>query len=69
VIVHCSIDVYGNVLEQELASAADPALAEIALDLVKETNFSAQGAQRQAYINVRFNPPSTDLFIKNRRER
>jgi len=56
VIVHCSIDINGNVLEEELASASDPALAQIALDLVQKTNFSAQGVQRQAYINVRFTP-------------
>jgi len=56
VIVHCSIDINGNVLEEELASASDPALAQIALDLVQKTNFSAQGVQRQVYINVRFSP-------------
>jgi hypothetical protein len=56
VIVHAAIDINGNILEEELASATDPALAESALNLVRQTNFQAQGDQRQAYINVRFIP-------------
>lgn len=57
VIVHAEIDADGNVLEEELCAAADPALAKAALDLVKKSSFqhSAQ-TQYQAYINVRFMP-------------
>jgi hypothetical protein len=55
VIVHASIDPAGNVLEEELSAAADPALAQPALDLVRKHNFGFAGVnQRDAYINVRF---------------
>jgi len=59
VIVHATIDGHGKVLEEEVSSAANPALAQAALDLVKKTNFGAAGStQREAYINVRFVPGS-----------
>jgi hypothetical protein len=56
VIVHASIDGSGNVVETELSSASDPALAQAALDMVKTQNFPQSGSQRQVYINVRFVP-------------
>jgi hypothetical protein len=56
VIVHAEIDLNGNVLEGELVSAADPALADSALDLVKNIKFPAAQTQRQAYVNVRYLP-------------
>jgi hypothetical protein len=47
----------GNVLEEELSAASDPALAQPALDLVKKTNLPHTAFfQRQEYINVRFAP-------------
>jgi hypothetical protein len=52
VLVHVEIDIQGNVFEEELLSAADPALAERALQLVKSTRFAAQGTQRQAAVNI-----------------
>jgi hypothetical protein len=55
VIVHASINGEGNVIEEELCSASDPALVQTALDLVRNNKFGA-GGQRQAYINVRFVP-------------
>ena len=57
VIVHAEIDGNGAVLEEELCAAADPALAQAALDLVKQTKWpSVPLTQRQAYINVRYMP-------------
>jgi hypothetical protein len=58
VIVHASTDTEGNVVEEELSSAADPALAQAALDLVRNTKFPQAGVQRQLYINVRYVPVS-----------
>ena len=57
-IVQAEIDLSGNVLEEELVSAADPALSESALDLVKSIQSPAGETQRQAYINVRYIPES-----------
>ncbi len=55
VIVHAEVDPAGNVLEEELSAASDPALAQPALDLVKKMNLPhTPFAQRQEYINVRF---------------
>ncbi|MBZ5727101.1 MAG: M56 family metallopeptidase [Acidobacteriia bacterium] len=58
VIVHASVDGEGRVAEEEISSASDPGLARTALDLVRNYRFPASGAQRQAYINVRFVPES-----------
>jgi len=59
VIVHAIIDPSGKVIEEEVSAAADPALAQPALDLVKKHNFGSAGdAQRDAYINVRFGAPA-----------
>ena len=59
VIVHAEIDAEGKVLEEELSAAADPALIQAALDLVKRGPFRKMGStQWQAYINVRFKPQS-----------
>jgi hypothetical protein len=59
VIVHAEVDPEGNVLEEEVSAASDPALAQPALDLVKKTNLPhAAFFQRQEYINVRFHPTS-----------
>lgn len=57
VIVQAQIDSKGNVVEAELCAASDPALAGLALDLVKNTRYQHQAwSQYQAYINVRFMP-------------
>jgi hypothetical protein len=59
VMVCAEINSDGKVLEVELLSAADPALAQRALDLIRNRQFpAAQNIQRQAYINVRFAPTS-----------
>ena len=59
VIVHATVDPAGRVLEEEVAMASDPALAQVALDTVKTATFSQTGApQRDIYINVRFVPTS-----------
>ncbi len=59
VIVHAEIDGSGKILEEELSAAADPALVQTALDLVMKGPLPTTGStQRQAYINVRFMPPS-----------
>jgi hypothetical protein len=46
VIVHAQIDRNGNVTEEELTAAADPSLAQPALDLVKQTNFGQNATAR-----------------------
>jgi beta-lactamase regulating signal transducer with metallopeptidase domain len=57
VIVHADIGGAGKVLEEEVSAAADPALVETALELVKQSPFVPAGStQWQAYINVRFMP-------------
>jgi len=58
VIVHASVDGSGRVVEEELSSASDAALAQTALDVVKNAKFAAGDTQRQMYINVRFVPES-----------
>jgi hypothetical protein len=55
-IIHASIDGNGKVLEEEVSSAADAAIVQSALDVVRNTNFAPSGSQVQAYINVRFLP-------------
>jgi hypothetical protein len=56
VVVHASIDGQGRVAEVELSSASDPALAQSALDLVKNNRLPPTGATRQVYVTVRFGP-------------
>ena len=57
VLIHAQISGTGQVMEEEVAAASDPALVQDALDLVRKTRFASSGtAQRQAYINVRFVP-------------
>jgi len=59
VIVHAEIDGSGNVLEQEVSAASDPALVQAAFDLVKQGPYRKVGStQWQAYVNVRFMPQS-----------
>jgi beta-lactamase regulating signal transducer with metallopeptidase domain len=59
VIVHADVDGAGNVLEEELSAASDPALAQPALDLVRQMSLPhAAFTQRQEYVNVRFHPTS-----------
>lgn len=59
VIVLAEIDGEGLVMEAEVSAASDPALAQAALDLVKNRTFpSARGTQRELYVNVRFVPAS-----------
>jgi hypothetical protein len=59
VIVHVEIDGSGKVLEEELSAASDPALVQLALELVKQGPFRPVGStQWQAYFNVRFMPQS-----------
>ncbi len=57
VIVHAEIDGAGKVVEEELSAAADPALVQAALDLVKQGPFRRAGwTQWETYVNVRFMP-------------
>jgi beta-lactamase regulating signal transducer with metallopeptidase domain len=57
VIVEAEIDGRGNVIEEEFCAAADPALAQTALDLVKKTRFLHRaGTQYQLFVNVKFMP-------------
>ncbi len=56
VMVHASVDGRGQVVEEELLTASDPGLVQLALDRVKNTRFPALGSQRQMYINVKFTP-------------
>jgi TonB family protein len=58
VIVHASVDGSGKVIEEEISSASDPALAQTALEVVKSAKFAAANTQQQMYINVRFVPES-----------
>ncbi len=56
-IVHVTTSSQGNLLEEELVSASDQALAQMALKIVKDSKFSpSESVQREAYINVRFSP-------------
>ncbi len=56
-IVHVTLTPEGKVSEAEVTSAADPSLAERALDFVKSLDFPKTPAQqRETYINVRFTP-------------
>ena len=54
VIVHVTVDDQGNVVESEVSAAADPALVDQAIALVKRSKFSAQ--RMDAYVAVRFRP-------------
>jgi hypothetical protein len=57
VIVHVTISRQGTLLEEELVTSTDPALAQLVLQIVKDSRFSPmEGTQREAYINVRFSP-------------
>jgi beta-lactamase regulating signal transducer with metallopeptidase domain len=58
VIVHAEIDGDGNVVETEISTAANPALAAEALRLVGKMNFGHTGSERQGYFDVRFVPQS-----------
>jgi beta-lactamase regulating signal transducer with metallopeptidase domain len=59
VIVHAEIDGSGKVLEEELSAASDPALVQMAFELVKQSPFRPVGStQWQAFFNVRFMPQS-----------
>ncbi len=54
-IVHAPIDPQGHVVEEELSAAADGSMGQLALDLVRQRQFSAAGFnQREAYITVDF---------------
>jgi hypothetical protein len=54
VIVHVTIDDHGDVVESEVSAAADPALADQATALVKNSKFGAN--RMDAYVAVRFRP-------------
>jgi hypothetical protein len=56
VIVHALMDSEGNVVDSVFSAAADTALIQTAMDLVKRTKFSVGTQQTDAYINVRFVP-------------
>jgi hypothetical protein len=57
VIVHVTTNSQGILLEEELVTASDPALAQTALQIVKDSKFSPMDhMQREAYVNVRFSP-------------
>jgi hypothetical protein len=52
VMIHVTLDDRGAVVESEVSAAADPALIDRALALVKSSKFG--GARMDAYIAVRF---------------
>jgi hypothetical protein len=54
VVVHASVDGQGTVVAEELSIAADPALVQTALDLVKTKPFSPNGNIREIYVQVTF---------------
>lgn len=57
VIVHAVIGRNGTVMGAEISAASDPALAQAALEAVKQAPPASDGrTQQQAYINVRFRP-------------
>jgi beta-lactamase regulating signal transducer with metallopeptidase domain len=56
VIVHASVDGLGNVQDIAVTCASDPALAQPALDQVRNRHFPPTGFIRQMYIDVRFVP-------------
>jgi len=57
VIVHAEFSRDGAVIGAEISAASDPALAQAALDAVKQAPPASDGGtQQQAYINVRFHP-------------
>jgi hypothetical protein len=59
VIVNAQIGPDGKVVDQELCAAADPSLVARALGQVKTMEFGGSTVQRQAYVEVRFVPPSS----------
>jgi hypothetical protein len=57
VVVHATVDAAGKVLEEELCSAADPSLAQSALELASRQKLNpAPSTQRELYITVNFIP-------------
>ncbi len=54
VVVHAEIDGEGNVVEAELSAAVNPGLFQAALQQIRSMKFGQTGAERQAYIDVRF---------------
>ena len=54
VVIHASVDSQGAVVAEELSIAADPALAQTALDLVKAKGFPPNANIREIYVEVRF---------------
>ena len=56
VIVHASVDGLGSVQDATVTCASDPALAQPALDQVRNRHFPPTGFIRQMYIDVRFVP-------------
>ena len=54
VIVHVTVNDQGEVVESEVSAAADPALVDKAIALVKSSKFSA--SRMDAYVAVRFRP-------------
>jgi hypothetical protein len=54
VIVHITVDEKGNVVEFEVSAAADPALVDQAIALVKNSQFNA--SRMDGYVAVRFRP-------------
>ena len=57
VVVHATISPRGSLLESEVVAASAPALAPLALQVVKNSRFSpSERTQRELYILVRFEP-------------
>jgi len=54
VIVHAEVDAQGTVVAEEVSIASDAALAQTALDLVKNRPFPPNGNIREVYVEVRF---------------
>jgi Gram-negative bacterial TonB protein C-terminal len=63
VIVHAILDNKGKVLDAEVVQTSDPALAAVALGVVRHSSYLPaeqrnRPLQREAFINVKFTPAS-----------
>lgn len=58
VMVHTIIGVNGKAIEAEVSAAAEPALSQAALEMVRNMSFEPGHGQRETYVNVRFMPPA-----------
>jgi hypothetical protein len=53
-IVHANVDGTGRVVESEVSAITNPALKQVALDLVTQMPFGYTSSQRQMYVKVVF---------------